>query len=69
MTPSTSPAAPIAPIDSPNNSAARTATVKGWESMMTCNLDFQYKVRKVKNNHKMHLHFADINGLAFIIPA
>ena len=36
-TPSTSPAAPTKPRDSPNKKAASTATVNGWESIITCN--------------------------------
>lgn len=39
MTPSTSPAAPTNPMDSPNNKAASIATVKGWESIITCILE------------------------------
>lgn len=47
MTPKTSPAAPTIPMDSPNNKAARTATVKGCESIMTCNNVMS------KRNHKL----------------
>lgn len=38
MMPRMSPAAPINPIDSPNNKEAKTATVRGCESIMTCNI-------------------------------
>lgn len=37
-TPTMSPAAPTAPMDSPNNMAARIATVNGCESIITCDV-------------------------------
>ena len=39
MTPSTSPVPPTNPMDSPNNKDASIATVKGWESIITCILE------------------------------
>lgn len=39
ITPSTRPAAPTEPMDSPNNKAASTATVRGCESIITWNHD------------------------------
>ena len=56
MTPSTSPAPPTNPMDSPNIKDASIATVKDWESIIwSSRLNFKFKlafplVKKVNFN-------------------
>lgn len=56
-TPSTSPAAPTNPMDSPNNKAASIATVKGWESIITCILENVVSQMQLKLVHGLETDF------------